>query len=399
VQLVPETHEHDRSAHQVLEVEIDLSSTDLWLALKIVALTNYLSARGGGIPPAIFPLYELLARKGVNIVLAGGDPPDRPIEVRVLTYRTLGPKSFAFSSDLLKILDQERPDLVHLHGLWTYGSIAAQIWGRRTGNPVVVSTHGMVDQWALGHSALKKWLAGAAFEWANLRNASCIHALTDGEVRDLKRLGFHDRVIRIPNGIDLAKSVNCNEPSRRILLYLGRLHPKKGVSETLIAWSIFQKNLSIDPARWLLVIAGWDDGGYLRELYDITMKYDLQEHVKFMGPVFGSTKDALYASADAAILASYSEGLPMSVLEAWSFGKPVFITEQCNLPEGFQSGAAFKITTDPQDIAKTLIGVLPNRAHLISAGRAARTLAERSFDWAKISETWLSLYSSLLHLR
>jgi len=344
----------------------------------------------------MFPLYELLAGKGVDIVLAAGDPPDRTIGVRALTYRTLGLRSFAFSSDLLKVLDQEHPDLVHLHGLWTYGSIAAQIWGRRTGNPVVVSTHGMVDHWALRHSALKKWIAGAAFEWANLRNASCIHALTEGEVRDLDKLGFRDHVVKIPNGIELPKNVNWQESSKRTLLYLGRLHPKKGIAETLLAWSIFQKNVAIDQARWLLVIAGWDDGGYLDELQEIVRRYDLQQHVKFTGAVFGDTKDVLYANADAAILASYSEGLPMTVLEAWAFGKPVFITEQCNLPEGFEAGAAFKITTDPQNIAKALIGVLPNRARLKSAGQAARKLAESSFNWAKISETWLSVYSSLI---
>src|SRR5436305_199283 len=138
--------------------------------MKLVVLTNYLSKHGGGIPPAILRLYELLAERGVEIVLVGGDQPDRAARVKVVIYKTLGPKSFGFSPDLLNILDLERPDLVHLHGLWTYGSVAVQIWKRRTGNPVVVSPHGMLDRWALRHRALKKWIAGAAYEWANLRN-------------------------------------------------------------------------------------------------------------------------------------------------------------------------------------------------------------------------------------
>jgi glycosyltransferase involved in cell wall biosynthesis len=367
--------------------------------LKIVALTNYLSARGGGIPPAMFPLYELLAEKGVDIILAAGDPPDSTIGVRALTYRTLGPKSFAFSFDLLKILDQEHPDLVHLHGLWTYGSIAAQTWGRRTGNPVVVSTHGMVDHWALRHSALKKRIAGAAFEWANLRNAACIHALTEGEVKALNDYGFHNRIVKIPNGVDFPKSSSCRKLPKRILLYLGRLHSKKGIAETLIAWSRFQKELAIGPARWQLVIAGWDDGGHQGKLCELVRKYDIEEHVKFMGPVSGEAKNSLYSSADATILASHSEGLPMTVLETWAYGKPVFITQQCNLPEGFKAGAAFKITTNPQNIAEVLISVLPDQVRLITAGQAGRALAEKLFSWSKISETWLSLYRSLVHER
>jgi poly(glycerol-phosphate) alpha-glucosyltransferase len=332
----------------------------------------------------------------VEIVLAGVDHPDRAPGAKVVIYQTLGPKSFGFSPDLLNILDREHPDLVHLHGLWTYGSIAVQIWNRRTGNPVVISPHGMLDAWSLRRGAFKKWIARAAYERANLRNASCVHALTEGEVKSLNNFGISDRIIKIPNGVEIKNSSHPSESSKRILLYLGRLHPKKGVAETLIAWSLFQKELAIHPARWRLVIAGWDDGGHLNGLYEIVRKYELEEHVEFVGPAFGSAKDALYASADATILASHSEGLPMTVLEAWAFGKPVFISEQCNVPEGFKAGAAFKVTTDPKNIANVLIRVLPDRARLISAGQAGRALAESSFNWEKISETWFSLYSSLV---
>jgi len=237
-----------------------------------------------------------------------------------------------------------------------------------------------------------------AYEWANLRRASCIHALTEGEIKALNDLGFHEHIVKIPNGIDLPKKVGSHESSKNTLLYLGRLHPKKGIAETLIAWALFQKASVVDPARWQLVIAGWDDGGHLVELQEIVRKYDLQEYVKFVGPVFGEAKDSLYASADAVILASHSEGLPMTVLEAWAFAKPVFITEQCNLPEGFRAGAAFKITADPESIAEALTRVLPDQTRLISAGQAARTLAETSFNWIRISETWLALYSSLLRV-
>jgi poly(glycerol-phosphate) alpha-glucosyltransferase len=367
--------------------------------MKVVALTNDLSARGGGIPPAMLRLYENLASRGVDVLLVASAAPDHARWAKVATYKTIGPKSFGFSPDLLSLLDRECPDLVHLHGLWTYGSIAVQTWKRRTGNPVVVSPHGMVDRWALRHSALKKWIAGAAYEWANLHKASCIHALTEGEVKALNDLGYRDQVVKIPNGVDLAKTAKLPESPRRILLYLGRLHPKKGIAETLIGWSLFQKAFPVGQTGWQLVIAGWDDGGHLDELHRIVREYGLGKSVKFVGSVFGSAKDSLYASADATILASHSEGLPMTVLESWAFGKPTFITDECNLPEGFSAGAAFKITVNPKSIAEALIAVLPDRTRLINAGQAGRALAESSFNWTKISETWLALYSSLISVR
>jgi glycosyltransferase involved in cell wall biosynthesis len=365
--------------------------------VKIIALTNRLSAWGGGIPPAIFGLYEHLAAPGANIVLVASDPPDQAQTIRVITYRTLGPRSFGFSPDLPNILEQECPDIVHLHGLWTYASIAAQIWRRRTGKPIVISPHGMMDPWALRQSAIKKRIAGEVFEWANLRKASCIHALTQGEAQALSDCGFGNHVVKIPNGIELTQHADRRDSSKRILLYLGRLHPKKGIAETIVAWSVLQKESLVGPARWQLVIAGWDDGDQLDKLRQLVKKVDVEQWVKFVGPVFGSAKDALYESADATILASYSEGLPMTVLETWSCGKPAFITEQCNLPEGFEAGAAFKITTDPQVIANVLIATLPDEVQLIRAGRAGRALVERSFNWRKISERWLTLYSSLIN--
>lgn len=370
--------------------------------MKILALTNYLSARGGGIPAAMLRLYESLAAKELDIVLVAGDAPDHiKTKFRVVLCKTIGPRSFAFSLDWLKILDRERPDVVHLHGLWTYASIVTQVWARRTGNPLVVSPHGMVDQWALTHRGLKKKIAGAVYEWRNLRNATCIHALSDGEANALSGLGFGDRLVKIPNGIDIPTRISDQVISchKHNLLYLGRLHPKKGIVELITAWSLVTKKLKSMGATWQLVIAGWDDGGHKEKLHETVRQHGLESDVVFLGPVFGADKERLYSNADAVMLASYSEGLPMSVLEAWAFGRPVFMTEHCNLSEGFRAGAAFKVTTEPNNIADVLFNVLRKPDLLAIAGRAGQALARTSFDWLAISDQWRSLYASLVRNR
>jgi glycosyltransferase involved in cell wall biosynthesis len=76
--------------------------------------------------------------------------------------------------------------------------------------------------------------------------------------------------------------------------------------------------------------------------------------VLFLGPAFGETKDALLRRASAFILPSFSEGLPMSVLEAWSYRLPVLMTDHCNLPEGFAADAALRIGTDAASIAESM---------------------------------------------
>jgi glycosyltransferase involved in cell wall biosynthesis len=362
--------------------------------MKVLALTTYLSERGGGIPSAILPLYDRLCSKGIEVVLVAADKPARPVKPCIVTFQTVGPRSFGFSWELSRILERESADIVHLHGLWSFGSVAVQLWNWRSEKPFVVSPHGMVDRWALRHQALKKTVAGAAFEWRNLRNAARIHALNESEKKSLETLGFTD-VVTIPNGVNVPARIEVARAEKKIVLFFGRLHPKKGIAETLVAWSIFQRETRIAPEEWRLVIAGWDDGGHLNDLKKIAGKLGISEHVEFFGPIFGAEKEALYASAHALVLASHSEGLPMTVLEAWSHGKPAFLTDQCNLPEGFESGAAFRITTEPDNIAATMISVLPDTARLLDAGKAARALAIRSFDWDEICHRWVSLYRSL----
>ena len=360
--------------------------------MKILALTSYLSTRGGGIPAAMLRLYEILGASGLDIVIVAADAPDpMPKEIRTVLYKRLGPRSFAFSPNLLTILNRERPNIVHLHGLWTFASVAAHLWKYRTGNPLIVSPHGMVDKWALRHRALKKKIAAAIYEWNTLKCASCIHALSDGEAHSLMNLGYRGRIVKIPNGVDLGANISHINPNPNTLLYLGRLHPKKGIMEVIKAWALVGKTIG-----WQFVIAGWDDGVHEKRLREAVQQLNLDSEVKFVGPVFGQAKDELFARAGAVILASYSEGLPMTVLEAWAAGKPVFMTEDCNLSEAFRAGAAFKITTDPKNIADVLYDVLRSPDRVLTAGRAGRALAEASFDWVAISEQWRSVYSSLV---
>ena len=362
--------------------------------MKVLALTTYLSERGGGIPSSFLPLYDRLSEKGIEVVLVAADKPSRPVKPRIVTFHPVGPRSFAFSWELPRILEGESADIVHLHGLWSYGSVAVQLWNWRSGKPVVVSPHGMVDGWALRHHTFKKTVGGAAFEWRNLCNAARIHALSESESKSLQTLGFTN-VVTIPNGVNLPTRIEPARAEKKIVLFLGRLHPKKGIAETLVAWSIFQRETQIAPEEWRLVIAGWDDGGHLNDLKKMVEKLDIREHVEFRGPIYGAEKEALYASAHALVLASHSEGLPMTVLEAWSHGRPAFLTEQCNLPEGFASGAAFRITSEPDNIAAAMVSALPDTARLFAAGRAARALAMRSFDWDQICDRWVSVYRSL----
>ena len=212
----------------------------------------------------------------------------------------------------------------------------------------------------------------------------------------------------IPNGVDLPQSGDQGsggrgqETGKKILLFLGRLHPKKGLVNALRAWAEIRGQGSgvRDQEEWTFAIAGWDQGGHEAELKrlcgelglawaDVPAASFLTENCKlntensqiaFLGPAFGQEKDLLLRSASAFILPSFSEGLPMSVLEAWSYRLPVLMTEHCNLPEGFAANAAIRIGTDTESIAEGMRHLLrPPSSDLRSLGQNGRALVERQF--------------------
>ena len=140
---------------------------------------------------------------------------------------------------------------------------------------------------------------------------------------------------------------------------------------------------------WILAIAGWSESAYEQKLQYLAA----MPSVVFLGPQFGTEKNACYRACDAFILPSLSEGLPMTVLEAWAYGKPVLMTPECNLPEGFGAGAALQIGTGPEEIAEGLKQVIEmSDDDRRAMGNRGRNLVETKFSWSRIGEQMCSVY-------
>lgn len=333
------------------------------------------------------------------------------VPVSVYSYKAYGPLGSSFA--LRSYLKNSRADLVHQHGIWLDDQWAALQWQKKTDRPVMISPHGMLDPWAVRNSAWKKKLVGWLFANESLRKAACIHALCQSEAEAVRTYGLKNPVAVIPNGVVLPdfdhSTFNFQRPTRRRrLLFLGRIHPKKGLKELIEAWSLVQGAWRDD---WELIIAGWDDGGHLDGLKtqasSLRLHWSVEELASdfcsrpstlyFLGPKFGEEKDALLRSVDAFILPSFSEGLPMSLLEAWSYGLPVVMTPQCNIPLGFEQGAAVRIDPETESIAEGLrqFFSLPDDDQE-AMGLRGRRMVKEQFTWEKIAEDMCSVYKWVL---
>ncbi len=421
--------------------------------MKIIHLSAYLSRRAGGIFEIELAVALHLRQQGVVVAalgLADADWPKdsarwSPVPARV--FPTSGPAIFGYAPGLLPQMFAEQADLVHLHYMWMYPSVAVRRWATKTRQPYLVTPNGMLEPWALKNSAWKKKLAGMFYENRMLHGAACLQANTEKEAADFRAYGLTNPIAIIPNGIDLTGAVASGErgarsgerraedgglPSalcplptlqRKVLLYLGRIHPKKGLVHLLRAWGQIQ-NLKFkiqNSEPWVLAIAGWDQGGHEAELKQLATELgipfaDIREpnlqpatchlppSLLFLGPQFGDAKTACYRDCDAFILPSFSEGLPMVVLEAWAHGKPVLMTPACNLPEGFAANAAIRIEHGAGSGAPGTEGIerglrelfqTPG-AQLRALGARGRALVAEKFAWPKVAAELHSVYRWLL---
>ncbi|MCC9640869.1 glycosyltransferase [Rhodopirellula sp. JC740] len=312
--------------------------------------------------------------------------------------------------EVLDWLLTNEPDLVHPQFIWSYGSMATLRWVQA--NPSrrhIISPRGMLDPWAVRNSRWKKQIAGMLFEHKHLRKAACIHALCDSEAESIRKFGLKNPICVIPNGIDIpddcssvrSELVNTNlfgrrDDPRQTMLFVGRIHEKKGLSQLIVAWKIARDRLN----DWRLVIAGWDDGGHQQELEKTVKDLELSDAVIFAGPIYGEAKSAALMVADAFILPSFSEGLPMSVLEAWAYRLPLLMTAQCNLRIGFKNECGVEIDTAPEKLARSLIAFadLPV-ADRRAMGESGRSLVEESFQWSTIASEMSEVYRWVLGQR
>jgi poly(glycerol-phosphate) alpha-glucosyltransferase len=324
-----------------------------------------------------------------------------PLETRV--FRPLV-RSLGYAPGLTKALREADLDIVLLHGLWKFTSAAALQWHRRSGRPFIVHPHGMLDPWALRNSGWKKRVASLFYENATLRSAACIRALCESEAQSIRDYGLMNPICVIPNGIDLPNLGTPpnsefripNSEGRNVLLYLGRLHPKKNLGPLLRAWATAQSEVSA-ARNWLLAIAGWDEGGYEATLRAAAAELQLSS-VVFLGPLFGEDKAAALRRIDAFILPSLSEGLPMVVLEAWAYAKPVLMTAACNLPEGFRARAALQIGTAAEEMLpglQQMTGMEPEQR--TAMGRNGRDLVAQNFSWEKIGKEMRRVCQWVVH--
>jgi poly(glycerol-phosphate) alpha-glucosyltransferase len=380
-------------------------------ALQVAHVTSWLSPQGGGIPPVIRGLVRENMRSGVDCLVAGLRDefmePEGPVPgVKAILGHAIGPLSFGFSPELKCRLAAEASEglIIHSHGLWMHPGVVARELAKSSGFPLVVSPHGMLEPWALVNSRWKKRFAALLFENRNLRSADCLHALCEAEARNMRQYGLRNPIAVIPNGVDWTdfsplppyEAMEVEHTllqGKRRMLFLSRIHPKKGLPHLLRAW----RRVVPEFNDWILLIVGSDQLGHEQEMRSLAVELGLGNAVAFLGPLYGENKKRAMAGADAFVLPSFSEGFSMAILEAAACGLPVMMTPQCNFPELTAAGGAIEMQPEMASCENGLRQMLSlSNAQRKGMGSCGQGLIQESYTWAAIAARMAAVYAWVL---
>lgn len=377
---------------------------------KILLLGTSSSRNAGGLYNSVRNLGQQLTRDNVveTAIMAFHDEFSEEdnqnyAPLRLIEYNIKGPAGIAFTMDLKEKMEEFHPDLVHTQGIWLYTSHVNTKYCKTHNVPYMISPRGMLDPWILSQRSWKKKLGLFLYEQNHIDNSACINALAMSEYKAIRDFGYKKPIAVIPNGVYLPTenppsetALPWEEDGRKSLLFLSRLHVKKGIENLLVAWSKLGREEKQD---WKLIVAGEPhDAVYKQKLNEMLAQFQLEKDVFFIGNQAGAGKDITFRSVDAFTLPSYSEGMPMSVLEAWSYKLPVLMTEFCNIPEGFEEKAALKMEPSVESTAnglKELFSLSDEERKTI--GQNGLNLVEKKFTWETIASQMTEVYDWILN--
>jgi glycosyltransferase involved in cell wall biosynthesis len=362
----------------------------------------------GGIGPAAAALAHAVqsCRGWQSNLLAICDRPesnrhkDIPPTVKTVVEQSRRPLADHRLTALLKA-EISKAHVCHIHGIWSPHSLAATRAASRVGIPVVSSVHGMLEKWDLAKGRRKKQIYSALFQRASLATSACLRALSEREFSDMRAYGLDNPIAIVPNGVNESSRVTSsallerlNLPNdKRVVLFLGRIHRKKGILELLRAWPEVVRQ---HPDAHLL-IAGADYEGAVGAALQIISDLKLRDSVMFCGVLNGDETIQALSTAVAFCLPSYSEGMSVAVLEALSIGTPVIITPACNVSGIVEAGAGYVTSTEPKAISESICDCLSlSGVQWRSMSESARLLARSRYSWSRAGDSMRAVYEWLL---
>lgn len=350
--------------------------------MKVIHVVPTISEEADGVANVVKNLYVPSATR---IVALDWSPLSVKPDYLITFSLGWGPRRLGVSPKMRRWLEDKAAageiDIIHNHGLWMMPNVYAGSVSRRTNCKLMFSPHGAMTPFSLRVNPLMKKIFWRLFQGASVRSADCFHASAESELDDIRRLGFKQPICVIPCGVgQVEKNEKKQDGGRRRLLFLGRIHPIKGVDNLLHAWRAVENKFP----DWDLHVAGPDNAGYLAEMQALAVKLRLKR-VFFLGPVFGDKKNWAYRDASLYVLPSHSENFGITVAEALAAGVPAIVTKGAPWDGLERHGAGWWIEIGVDPLVSCLeLAMSKSAPQLLAMGQAGREWMIRDYSWERI---------------
>jgi glycosyltransferase involved in cell wall biosynthesis len=384
--------------------------------LHVVVAGHYLENRANGLSVCVWELTSAQRQSGHrSVILAAADAtrlqPTRSFYPGSSVHLAgiVGPRAIGYSPAAEQWARSRHGggfDVLHQHGIWPAFTRVTTAWRRQHRRPSVVAPHGSLEPHALGYSRSKKRLALAAWERTNLEAATCLHATSADEVRSFRDQRLRNPVAVIGNGVPGSWLRQAGDGARfraehgvpsdgRIILFLSRIHPKKGL--LLLVEAMGRAREALRP--WRLVVAGPVEAPqYAEAVKRRASELGLADRIHFTGTLLDQQKRDAFAAAELFALATLSDNFAIAVAEALGAGVPVITTREAHPWHVLETErCGWWVPADERTLAAALetAAQLP-RNELKAMGQRGTALVERSYLWDDVAHQTIALYQWLL---
>lgn len=358
--------------------------------MKVVHFIAGIDKKEGGTSEYMRLLGSEL-KNHIEVIVATGVSAN-PIDikgVKIKFFETSVLRWFSMLKEFRSFLVAEKPDIVHINGIWSPENWGFQKKAQELGIKVILSPHGMLEPWIIDQNSWKKKLGLFFYQRKAVETAKYLHTTAEMEALNIQYLGFKTPIHIIPNGIDLndIKGVKKNYGTKKII-FLSRIHPKKGIELLLEAWR------NSNTEGWLLEIAGNGDENYIANLSQSAQ--DLK-NVNFVGAKYGQEKWDFLKSGDVMILPTHSENFGIVVAEALAIGVPVITTQGTPWEDLEIHECGWWISLSVLNLQKMIAKVINTPANeLESMGKKGRRLVTEKYEIRSVASKMNELYKKTL---
>lgn len=391
--------------------------------MKVLHVIPSIAAVRGGPSIAVIEMVRSLRDIGVDAAIATtNDNGNNLLDVQLNTLHeyekapviffarfspSISPiREFAFSACLTTWLWKHLRDydLIHVHAIFSYPSTIAMAIARLQNIPYLISPHGLLCNWSMQQGKFKKQLYLNLIERSNLECSKIIHLTAAQEQIELELLSWNLASVIVPLGLELLPPIaNARAQLHQmlnislevpIILFLSRLHPKKGLDYLI---SALGKLCELDVYNFAFVIAGNGTAEYEAELEQLLQKFNLGDRTYKLGFITGKKKDICLQGADLYVLTSHSENFGIAVLEALASGTPALVTIGVALADLVKKqNLGWVVSLDSEAIAQSIQDFLEHQDIAKEIGDRASQYVAANYTWTKTAHRLSEIYDNIL---